>query len=69
MRFDWTQDGDRYRCTLEGGDVEVWKTERGWYVDVPWKPMEWPEIWNRRLRTWMSARSVVEATVRAHLRE
>lgn len=63
----WDRNEGRYTCILEGGLVaHAAPVGGGWEVLVPGAGVH-EIVRNPRLKTWLTARSVVERLIRAHL--
>lgn len=63
----WEVDGGCYTCVLSSGLVaHAARTESGWEVLVPGAGIH-EVLSNAELRTWLSARTVVERLIRARL--
>ena len=65
--MDWDRNEGRYTCTLPSGLVaHAAKITGGWEVLVPGAGIH-EVVRNPRLKTWLSARSVVERVIRARI--
>jgi len=68
VRVVWDRNEGRYTCVLPGGLVaHAARTPAGWEVLVPHAAVH-EIVRNPNLKTWLSARSVVESVIRARLR-
>jgi hypothetical protein len=65
--MEWELEDGRYTCVLPSGVVaHAARTERGWEILVPSAGIH-ELVKNGELRTWLSARTVVERVIRARL--
>ena len=63
----WDVNEGRYTCVLPGGLVaHAARTSIGWEVLIPGANVH-EIVRNKRLETWLTARSVVERVIRAKL--
>lgn len=65
--MEWDRNEGRYTCMLPGGMVaHAVRTTGGWEVLVPGAGIH-EMVRNPRLKTWLSAQSVVERLIRAKI--
>ncbi len=64
----WDRNEGRYTCVLPGGLVaHTARTSVGWEVMVPGAGI-YDVVRNPKLKTWLTARTVVERLIRARIR-
>ncbi len=65
--MNWERNEGRYTCVLPGGLVaHAARVQAGWEVLVPGAAIH-DVVRNPRLKTWLSAQSVVERLIRARM--